>query len=171
MNKNTTTPLLNIVWPKEEFSRSTNIELDNEDSSKVMEYTFTPKSLNLLREILDGANGNKRDRAWSIIGSYGSGKSTFSLFITQLLSGFTTPWLIKCLDQLKSTDEELAERVVKEIQNFTLPSLIQLNEEYTFKSKIKGMDWSNFKHRMGFIVPLLIESHLTLEEFIQKDDL
>ena len=60
---------------------------------------------------------------------------------------------------------------LKEIQNFTLPSLIQLNEEYTFKSKIKGMDWSNFKHRMGFIVPLLIESHLTLEEFIQKDDL
>ena len=61
---------------------------------------------------------------------------------------------------------------LKEIRNFTLPELVQLQNEYISKSKKnKGMDWSNFNHRMGFIIPLLIESHLTLKEYIKETDL
>jgi len=99
--------LSEIVWPKEAYSRSTNIELDSRDSSGLADYRFTAKSLGLLEEVLDGANGSRRDRAWSIIGPYGSGKSTFSLFLIQLLSGATTPWLERCLLQLGITAPDL----------------------------------------------------------------
>ena len=99
---------------------------------------------------------------WNSIGSITKKLITARMMSLRLIN--TKLWLG---DKLPETFIDL-----KKIRNFTFPDLIHLQNEYLSKgSKNKGMDWSNFNHRMGFIIPLLIESHLTLKEFIKESDL
>ncbi len=93
--------LANYIWTDAHFARSTNIELDHKQPDSVPDYRFTAKSLRLLDDVLDSSIGSRRDKAWSVIGPYGSGKSTFLLFLLQLLSGASSPWLQRCLIQLR----------------------------------------------------------------------
>jgi len=103
--------LANYIWPDEHFARSTNIELDHKQPESVPDYRFTAKSLRLLDDVLDSSLGSRRDKAWSVIGPYGSGKSTFLLFLLQLLSGASSPWLQRCLIQLRLANPNIANKV------------------------------------------------------------
>ena len=73
--------LADLVWPETKYARSTNIEFDSRNLDNISEYEFTSKSLRFLDAILDSLYGARRDRAWSIIGPYGSGNSTFILLL------------------------------------------------------------------------------------------
>ncbi len=103
--------LANYIWTDEHFARSTNIALDHKHPDNVPDFRFTAKSLRLLDDILDSNLGSRRDRAWSIIGPYGSGKSTFLLFLLQLLSGASSPWLQRCLIQLRLANPNIANKL------------------------------------------------------------
>ncbi len=103
--------LANSIWTDEHFARSTNIELDYKQPDSVPDYRFTSKSLRLLDDVLDSSLGSRRDKAWSVIGPYGSGKSTFLLFLLQLLSGASSPWLQRCLIQLRLANPNIANKV------------------------------------------------------------
>ena len=114
-NKPKNNSLADLVWPNEAYARSTNLEMANSTFEGVADYRFTAKSQLLLEEFLDGVQGNRRDKAWSIIGPYGSGKSTFALFMAKLLSGQPNPWVDRCLVQLRLVDPVLENRVRTEI--------------------------------------------------------
>ncbi len=103
--------LANSIWTDEHFARSTNIELDYKQPDSVPDYRFTSKSLRLLDDVLDSSLGSRRDKAWSVIGPYGSGKSTFLLFLLQLLSGASSPWLQRCLVQLRLANPNIANKL------------------------------------------------------------
>ncbi len=103
--------LANYIWTDEHFARSTNIELDYKQPDSVPDYRFTSKSLRLLDDVLDSNLGSRRDKAWSIIGPYGSGKSTFLLFLLQLLSGASSSWLRRCLIQLRLANPNIADKL------------------------------------------------------------
>ena len=60
---------------------STNIERDKQTS----QYVISADSLAVIQCISDGMNGAKRGTAISIIGPYGSGKSTLGLFMNRLV--------------------------------------------------------------------------------------
>ena len=117
MPNDTARLLANFVWPEERFARSTNIELDNRNPEGVPDYRFTSKSLRLLDDILDSSKGVRRDRAWSIIGPYGSGKSTFLLFLLQLFGGASSPWLERCLVQLRLASPDIEQKLKRETLN------------------------------------------------------
>ena len=107
--------LADLVWPEQKYARSTNIELDNRNPEGVPEYKFTSKSLRFLDDILDSTHGTRRDRAWSMIGPYGSGKSTFILFLLQLLGGASSPWLRRCMVQLRLASPEIEQKLSEEV--------------------------------------------------------
>lgn len=107
--------LADLVWPTEAYTRATNIELDYRNPEGVPEYKFTSKALRLLEDVLDSCQGNRRDRAWSVVGPYGSGKSTFSLFLLQVLTGSSSAWLRRCLVQLRLASPAMEQRVKVEI--------------------------------------------------------
>jgi len=109
--------LANFVRPEERFARSTNIEQDNKNPEGVPDYKFTPKSLRLLDDILDSSKGVRRDRAWSIIGPYGSGKSTFLLFLLQLFGGSSSSWLQRCLVHLCLASPDIEQKLKREQNN------------------------------------------------------
>ena len=92
--------LKNLITTDERFARSVNLKFDFYDDSSLPDYKFTHKSVELLQDILDCASGKTRDRSWSIIGPYGSGKSIFSLLLVKLLCKSKSPWVDRSLDKL-----------------------------------------------------------------------
>lgn len=69
------------------YTRSINIERDLESSEGGRPYIPTSRALQTLGRIGDSLHQNAAQRAWALIGPYGSGKSAFGLFLSNLLGG------------------------------------------------------------------------------------
>ena len=67
------------------YTRSTNVERDRGSKSIIEAYLPTAAGLGLLEEITAVLGPDDHPRAWSLIGPYGSGKSSFALFLHELL--------------------------------------------------------------------------------------
>ena len=68
------------------YTRSINLERDAKNISFDASYIPTSKALRTLGTIASRFNDEGQPRAWSLIGPYGSGKSSFALFLSELLS-------------------------------------------------------------------------------------
>src|SRR5665213_1404470 len=69
----------------ERFTRSANIRLDWQKSDFLNDYLLTPTGEAIATRIAEGLGDGSVQRAWSITGPYGSGKSSFALFLADLL--------------------------------------------------------------------------------------
>lgn len=78
--------LFNNITINSQYTRSINLERDHESGSTVASYIPTSRSKRLLKRIDESLNEEVQPRAWSLIGPYGSGKSSFSVFLSHLLS-------------------------------------------------------------------------------------
>ena len=67
------------------YTRSTNVERDRGSRSIVEAYLPTARGIGLLEDITGVLGADDQPRAWSLIGPYGSGKSSFALFLHELL--------------------------------------------------------------------------------------
>ena len=67
------------------YTRSTNVERDRGSRSIIEAYLPTARGIGLLDDITDALGSDDQPRAWSLIGPYGSGKSSFALFLHELL--------------------------------------------------------------------------------------
>ncbi len=69
------------------FLRSVHLERDFNDSGVLKEYILSSHSQNCLKRITKGLEDNSGHRAWRITGDYGTGKSSFALFLAHWLAG------------------------------------------------------------------------------------
>jgi hypothetical protein len=69
------------------YTRSTNLERDRGSLEVIRAYVPTSRGVKLLNSVAAGLSTDDCPRAWSLIGPYGSGKSSFALFLSELLSG------------------------------------------------------------------------------------
>ena len=67
------------------YTRSTNVERDRGSRSIIEAYLPTARGTGLLDDITEVLGSDDQPRAWSLIGPYGSGKSSFALFLHELL--------------------------------------------------------------------------------------
>ena len=67
------------------YTRSINVERDRGSPSIVEAYLPTARSIDLLEDVGTALGAKDQPRAWSLIGPYGSGKSSFALFLHELL--------------------------------------------------------------------------------------
>lgn len=95
--------------------RATNIVSSMANISEVRDFHFTPKSVDALAQIVDGLETGARQRAWEIVGPYGSGKSTFGLFLLNAFGSTPSKWLINALESLKLQDESMASTIHRKI--------------------------------------------------------
>ena len=100
-----------LIWPVDSFGRSVNLKLDLGNTSDVTTFHFTEKSFRLLDELLDACDDGNRDRAFSVIGPYGSGKSLFGLLVSTVFSKETSSWSEKTLAQLEDENPELSRKL------------------------------------------------------------
>ena len=72
---------------KTELSRSVNIERDWQDEETLSHYILTSNAKQALDSVINACkNGNNGDKAFSIIGPYGAGKSSFIIYLSHLLN-------------------------------------------------------------------------------------
>jgi hypothetical protein len=94
------------------YTRSISLERDLENAQAMAGYILTPTGHDLLTRIARMLDGEPSQRAWTLTGPYGSGKSAFALFLATLLGGRLTPGF-KHAQQLLEHDPELASRLLK----------------------------------------------------------
>ena len=80
------TSLVNLVEVGRRFQRSVNLDRDTGSPDALSGYVVTPAVRRALSQITDGLGDAAGDRAWSLVGPYGSGKSAFAVFLADLLS-------------------------------------------------------------------------------------
>ena len=69
------------------YTRSTNLERDRGSLSITEAYLPTSRGMRLLEDVCVACGSKDQPRAWSLIGPYGCGKSSFGLFLHELLGG------------------------------------------------------------------------------------
>ena len=83
--------LVNFVEVERRFRRSVNLGRDAGSPAALDGYIVTPAVRRALAQIADGLGEDGGDRAWSLVGPYGSGKSAFAVFLADLLSPSASP--------------------------------------------------------------------------------
>lgn len=68
------------------FFRSIRLERDFHDSRALEGYSPTPQVRQVLSRIAESLQPSSTERAWTLTGPYGTGKSAFALFLAHLLS-------------------------------------------------------------------------------------
>ena len=114
------------------YTRSINVERDRGSHTIVQDYLPSVAGVELLHSVADTFGNSDNPRAWSLVGPYGSGKSSFALFLHELLGTGRSrtaarnvlareedslarrfarqrPW---CRVVLSGSDEPLAERLL-----------------------------------------------------------
>ena len=84
------------------FTRSINLTRDINSSDSISAYVITSSTKKSLESVITGFEKLQYSRAWTLIGPYGSGKSSFGLF----------------LNALTSSEDILRKNALKKLQNF-----------------------------------------------------
>ena len=79
-------PLDNFVSIRGVYARSVNLLRDGNDLGLLQAYFPTAKTLQTLEQFKSGFTKHPAERAYALIGPYGSGKSAFALFLSSLLT-------------------------------------------------------------------------------------
>ena len=105
------TSLRNIVDVRRRFLRSVNIARDQKQVQGLEGYVITPLVQRTLMQIADSFNNNVADRAFTLTGPYGTGKSSFGLLLYHLLQ-----WPgDEAWRQLREVNTPLAKKLHKEV--------------------------------------------------------
>ena len=97
------------------FSRSINLERDSFSIDAINAYVPTSTSIKTLRSLLASFNSKKIARSWSLIGPYGSGKSSFGIFLNALLQPSSSKQFELAIDKIAELDSELAKDFFKKL--------------------------------------------------------
>lgn len=130
-----------IVKVNTHYTRSINLERDSGSIEVVNAYIPTSRSLRTLARISEGFHTNTSPRAWSLVGPYGSGKSSFSVFLSQLLSDPSEDGTHAAGKVLAKTESSLANKFKKETKGSDgyLKVLITGAPEPLSKRLVKGL--------------------------------
>ena len=99
------------------FSRSINLERDGSSLDAIDAYVPTSTSIKTLKSILATFSDKKIARSWSLIGPYGSGKSSFGIFLNALLQPSNSDQFKLAIEKIKEIDDDVAKAFSKKLKN------------------------------------------------------
>lgn len=97
------------------YTRSINLERDSEGNSSSCTYIPTHRAVQVLSRVVNTINTKEAPRAWALVGPYGSGKSAFGLFLSQLLGNLGSATWQHAMNVLKNADEGLAKNITQKL--------------------------------------------------------
>lgn len=103
------TAIADEVRPRQRYLRSAHLE--QHAAFGVDDYIPTGRALEVLHRINRALHGDAASRAWSLTGPYGSGKSSFALFLHALLGPNQEARHVAALSTLATVDADLADRL------------------------------------------------------------
>lgn len=92
------------------YTRSVNLERDADSIDVINAYIPTSRALRTFTRVANAMHSGQAPRAWSWIGPYGSGKSSASVFLGQLLADPESKTAQAALNILNKSDPETAEQ-------------------------------------------------------------
>jgi len=93
------------------YARSVHLEREAASAGSGKPYIPTARALATLARVLDGATAVDGVRAWSLVGPYGSGKSSFAAFLSGLLEPVSSPRSKAARALLRARDSAMERRV------------------------------------------------------------
>ncbi len=168
----------NLVTVNTHYTRSINLERDAGSVDVINAYIPTSRALRTFARVSDAFNTGLSPRAWSLIGPYGSGKSSFSVFLSQLLSNPSEEGSQAAQQVLKKADELLAKKFCNQTNKNQgyLKVLITGSPESLSKRLVKGLAdaaeayWENIPSRKPKIIKEIKQaatSNVSSNELIQ----
>ena len=104
----------NNVYVNTHYTRSINLERDADSIEVINAYIPTSRALKLFNRVAEGFSNKQAPRAWSLIGPYGSGKSSCSVFLSQLLSFSESDISKAALNNLQIAEPSIAKFFINE---------------------------------------------------------
>src|SRR5688500_18006019 len=89
--------IASLFQVKARYLRSTHLERDFKDPRALEHYVLTSHAHECLGRVASGLQADSTQRAWRVTGDYGSGKSSFALFLAHWFQG-NAARLSKALD-------------------------------------------------------------------------
>ena len=118
-----------------QFRRSVHLERDFYGTGGYEEgYVVTAKAREVLGRIAESLEAPVAQRAWSVTGPYGGGKSAFALFLAHVLRGSEGAH-----DLLTSADDELADRLSRARVGAFCPILVVGSREPLVQALLRGL--------------------------------
>ena len=116
------------------FQRSINLIRDFQGNHATNGYIITAKSRELLHRIADALLAPAANRAWSITGPYGGGKSAFALFAAHLLRGDEDTF-----NKIRDVDASLFEKLQNALPGAFCPVLVVGSREPLGVALLRGL--------------------------------
>jgi len=153
------------------YTRSVNLERDASSIDVIKAYIPTSRALRTFAKIETAFTDKQAPRAWSLVGPYGSGKSSFAVFLSHLLSNSSEAITKQAQKVLNSSDELLARQFkghVKKSEGY-LKVLITGAPEPMGKRILQGLHQGACEFWKGRTGPKL-KIIRKLEELASKDN-
>ena len=146
------------------YTRSVNIERDK-DLRYSNNYILTSRGIQTLKSIIARFPAKDVPRAWSLIGPYGAGKSSFALFLASLLSNPATSK--QSVRLLKDRDPALAKAINKETKGTEGYLTVMISGtpeslEFRYLRALYYAMTNYYQHRKGKKPDIFKKMHLVL---------
>lgn len=108
--------LESLISVNTHYTRSINLERDALSIDVVNAYIPTSRALRTFSKVIETFHEGQAPRAWSWIGPYGSGKSSASVFLGQLLTDPETDSAKAALKNLSRSDKAIADKFKRSLK-------------------------------------------------------
>ncbi len=116
------------------FKRSVDLTRDFHAAPNIEGYIITPTARKVLGQVHESLDEERPERAWTLTGPYGGGKSAFALFAAHVMRG--TP---DALGHLRSADEKLADGFENRADDPFCPILVGGSRQPICQALLRGL--------------------------------
>jgi len=116
------------------FKRSVDLTRDFHTAPNIEGYVVTPTAQQVLEQVHESLAEDRPERAWTLTGPYGGGKSAFALFAAHVMQG--TP---EAIEHLRSTDPALADGFETQMKNPFCPILVGGSRQPLKQALLQGL--------------------------------
>lgn len=126
---------------KSSLAKSINLDRDRTANELLSSYIITATALQNISNIAQACNQANSNKAWSLIGSYGSGKSSFALYLSHLLNHPKAKFSQLAMDKLQAANPDFKQTISNHLQgsNGYCSVLITGYPESFIKSFLKAL--------------------------------
>ena len=148
-----------IIQLDTHYSRSINLERDADSSDILNAYIPTTRAIQTLDKIAETFNKKCAPRAWSLIGPYGSGKSSFAVFLSHLLEDQELETNLKAEAILQRHNPLVADKITTHTKGSSAYCILLLtgSPESLSKRFIEALYQAALRYWKGKKTPAIVE--------------
>ncbi|AYQ57231.1 hypothetical protein MS2017_1547 [Bathymodiolus thermophilus thioautotrophic gill symbiont] len=106
-----------LISVKTTLTKSINLDRDKSAKELLESYVLTSTAMQNIQNVINAQKKTNGNKAWSLIGSYGSGKSSFALYLSHLLGNPKTALSKLACKKLRTDNANFAINISKHLKN------------------------------------------------------